>query len=82
MLLKEEMQRVSGMTLSEKLGQMFVTGFPAGEMDDSFRALVKEKKIGNVILFKDNLKSAEQIVALSRDMRALIHGETGEYYGR
>ena len=79
MLLKEEMQRVSGMTLSEKLGQMFVTGFPAGEMDDSFRALVKEKKIGNVILFKDNLKSAEQIVALSRDMRALIHGETGEY---
>lgn len=67
------------MTLSEKLGQMFVTGFPAEEMDESFRALVKDKKVGNVILFKDNLKNAEQIVGLSRDIRALIYGETGEY---
>lgn len=58
---------------------MFVTGFPAEEMDESFRALVKDKKVGNVILFKDNLKSAEQIVGLSRDIRALIYGETGEY---
>ena len=49
-LRKEEAQRISGMTLSEKLGQMFVTGFPAEEMDESFRALVKDKKVGNVIL--------------------------------
>ena len=76
---KEEARRISEMTLSEKLGQMFVTGFPAEEMDESFRALVKDKKVGNVILFKDNLKSAEQIVGLSRDIRALIYGETGEY---
>lgn len=34
---KEEAQRISEMTLSEKLGQMFVTGFPAEEMDESFR---------------------------------------------
>lgn len=61
---KEEARRISEMTLSEKLGQMFVTGFPAEEMDESFRALVKDKKVGNVILFKDNLKSAEQIVGL------------------
>lgn len=76
MQLKIE-ERVSQMTLSEKLGQMLVTGFPAGEMDDSFRALVKEKKVGNVILFKDNLKSAEQIVSLTKEIRALIHQETG-----
>ena len=76
---KEEARRISEMTLSEKLGQMFVTGFPAEEMDESFRALVKDKKVGNVILFKDNLKSAEQSVGLSRDIRALIYGETGEY---
>lgn len=45
---KEEARRISEMTLSEKLGQMFVTGFPAEEMDESFRALVKDKKVGNV----------------------------------
>lgn len=31
---KEEAQRISEMTLSEKLGQMFVTGLSGGEMDD------------------------------------------------
>ena len=49
------------MTLEEKLGQMFVTGFPEGEMDGSFIRLVKDYKVGNVILFKENLCDRKQI---------------------
>ena len=65
------------MTLEEKLGQMFVTGFPEGEMDDSFIRLVKEYKVGNVILFKENLSGREQIKGLCSDIQSLMEQETG-----
>ena len=68
---------VETMTLQEKLGQMFVTGFPADSVNDSFRRLVQEKKLGNVILFKENLTSREQLLSLSRELHGLIRQETG-----
>ncbi len=65
------------MTLEEKLGQMFVTGFPEGEMDGSFIRLVKDYKVGNVILFKENLCDRKQIKKLCSDIQNLMVDETG-----
>ena len=70
-------QMVKEMTLQQKLGQMFVTGFPAESINDSFIQLVKEQKLGNVILFKANLTDYAQTLQLSRDLHRLIRSQTG-----
>lgn len=36
-------QRINAMTLQEKLGQMFVTGFSKEKINDSFRLPLREK---------------------------------------
>ena len=70
-------QMVKEMTLQQKLGQMFVTGFPAESINNSFIQLVKEQKLGNVILFKANLTDYAQTLQLSRDLHRLIRSQTG-----
>lgn len=68
---------IEDMTLEEKIGQLLVTGFSEEQMDDSFINLVKQEKIGNVILFQENIKSRGQLRDLCRDMRERIVEETG-----
>ncbi|MGI5102070.1 glycoside hydrolase family 3 protein [Treponema vincentii] len=63
--------------LTEYIGQMFACGFPGTEMPEDFIALVKKYKVGNVILFKHNIKSLAQLKALCADIQALITAETG-----
>ena len=65
------------MTLEEKVGQMLVTGFPDGTMNDSFLQLVRDVKVGNVILFRENQLNRGQIEKLCADVTAYIQKETG-----
>lgn len=65
------------MTLQEKIGQRLMTGFPGTEMTEEFRQAVKNHKIGNVILFRENIVSRDQLKRLCRDIQALIRRETG-----
>ena len=65
------------MTITEKIGQRLVGGFPGTEMSEEFIHLVKEYKIGNVILFQHNVESSEQLLRLCRSIRELITRETG-----
>lgn len=65
------------MDLREQIGQRLVIGFPGEEMSPEFQRLVKEYKIGNVILFQRNLKSMEQVKALCGDIQELVRRETG-----
>lgn len=65
------------MTVTEKIGQRLVGGFPGTEMDGEFIRLVREYKIGNVILFQHNVESNEQLLRLCRSIRELITEETG-----
>lgn len=65
------------MDLREQIGQRLVIGFPGTELDPEFVRLVKEYKIGNVILFQRNLKSMEQVKALCADIQELVRRETG-----
>ena len=43
------------MDLREQIGQRLVTGFPGSELTEDFRRMVREYKISNVILFRENI---------------------------
>ncbi len=60
-----------------KVGQRFVAGFHGTTVPDDFVELVKKYKVGNVILFKRNVESAEQLKKLCDDLQELIMKETG-----
>lgn len=65
------------MTMKELLGQKLVFGFHGTRLTAEMKALIREYKIGNVILFLRNVESAEQLRALCREIQALIQEETG-----
>lgn len=65
------------MTLQEKIGQRLMTGFSGTEMTEEFRRAVKEHKIGNVILFKENIRDRAQLQQLCRNIQELVRHETG-----
>lgn len=65
------------MTLREKIGQRLMTGFPGTEMTEEFRQVVREYKIGNVILFQENVRDCAQLKQLCADIQAFVRQETG-----
>ncbi len=65
------------MDLREQIGQRLVIGFPGERMSPEFQRLVKEYKVGNVILFQRNLKSMEQVKELCSSIQELVRRETG-----
>ena len=65
------------MTLQEKIGQKLMAGFPGKEMSPEFIRLVKDYKVGNVILFQHNVENIEQLSRLCREIQALVAAETG-----
>ena len=68
---------MNNMTLKQMLGQKLIFGFHGTEMSEEFISLIKEYKIGNVILFLRNVASADQLRKLCADIRELITAETG-----
>ena len=44
------------MDLREQIGQRLVTGLPGTELTEDFRRMVREYKISNVILFRENIR--------------------------
>lgn len=65
------------MDLKHKVGQKIVAGLAGTQVDEEFRALVRESAVGNVILFRRNIESAPQLARLCGEIRALIEEETG-----
>ena len=63
--------------LKKMIGQHFVVGFPGTSLEEEFIQLVKEYKIGNVILFRRNVESREQLRCLCREIQNLVQKETG-----
>ena len=58
-------------------GQRMMAGFAGTEVTDALRALVKEYKVGNIILFRHNVVSIPQLRALCAELKALVLAETG-----
>ena len=65
------------LTLREKLGQMLMAGFPGTDVPPEFERLVREFKIGNVVLFSRNMESVPQVRRLCGDLQRLIRECTG-----
>lgn len=59
------------------LGQKLVFGFHGKTLPEEFKNLLREYKIGNVILFLRNVESAEQLRALCAEIQSLVLEETG-----
>lgn len=65
------------MTVRQMLGQKLVFGFHGTELSEEFKQLIREYKIGNVILFLRNVKSADQLRRLCSEIQSLILEVTG-----
>ncbi|PIR18026.1 MAG: beta-N-acetylhexosaminidase [Deltaproteobacteria bacterium CG11_big_fil_rev_8_21_14_0_20_49_13] len=57
------------MHIREKTGSLFVVGFDGVKMPDELEALIKERHIGGVIIFKRNVRSRSQIKELLSSIR-------------
>lgn len=65
------------MTLRQMLGQKLIFGFHGTELSEEIKALIREYKIGNVIVFLRNVESAVQLRRLCKEIQELIREETG-----
>ena len=65
------------MTVRQMLGQKLVFGFHGTELSEDIKALIREYKIGNVILFRRNIESGEQLRRLCEEIQSLIREVTG-----
>ncbi len=59
-----------------KLGQRFVVGFRGPSPSEEFLDIVKKMKIGNIILFKDNIESRGQLKKLTERLDSVIFEAT------
>ncbi|WP_271751695.1 glycoside hydrolase family 3 protein [Cohnella sp. JJ-181] len=64
-------------SLREKIGQLIVTGFPGTAVTADLEALVREWKIGNIILFAHNAENKAQLARLCGELQRLIEAGTG-----
>lgn len=65
------------MTIKQMLGQKLIFGFHGTELSQEFKDLIREYKIGGVILFLRNVESAAQLRHLCQEIQTLIRRETG-----
>lgn len=65
------------MTVRQMLGQKLVFGFHGTELSDAFKQLVREYRVGNVILFRRNVQSAQQLRRLCGEIQTFILEVTG-----
>lgn len=64
------------MDIKYAIGQRLMVGLNTTEIDDEFRSFVHKYKLGNVILFKRNIKTRAQLTKLCMDLNTLIMSET------
>ncbi|WP_217595285.1 glycoside hydrolase family 3 protein [Cohnella sp. GbtcB17] len=64
-------------SLREKIGQLIVTGFPGTSVTEELDTLVRDWKIGNIILFSHNAENKSQLASLCGDLQGIIRSETG-----
>ena len=65
------------MTDLERIGQRLVTGFPGTALTPELVQVVKEYKIGNIILFRRNIQDGSQLKKLCATLRKVVEEETG-----
>ncbi len=62
---------IDAMSLEEKVGQMFIVGFDGYEVDDNIISLIKNKKVGGIILFSKNINTVSGTKKLIESLNGL-----------
>jgi beta-N-acetylhexosaminidase len=62
--------QIAGMTLEEKVGQLFMITLYSSELGDTDRHLIETIHPGGVVLFPHNIRSPEQIARLTNDLQS------------
>ena len=62
-------EQFAKMTLDEKIGQMIIVGFKGYEINDNVKSMIQEYHAGGVILFRNNVKSAYQLLQLVNSIK-------------
>ena len=69
---------VSELTLDQKIGQMLLVGYPAGDAGiDALRRVVERRPMGNLILFSRNMGSPEYLYDRLAGLRSMISERSG-----
>jgi len=71
------MKAIEQMSLRDKIGQMFVTGFPSTEMTDELKEVIEQYKVGNIILFSHNIENKVQLGGLVTELQQWFMAHTG-----
>jgi len=70
--LKDEIARVlQEMTLEEKIGQMIIIGFEGPEIDNHVESMIREHRVGGLILFGRNIGDKNQLTGLTTGLQAI-----------
>lgn len=70
---------VDEMTVDELIGQVIMVGLPGDRLDDLYAEFIKEKKIGNYILFARNYKDTKQMKTFMKELYEHTLDVTGSY---
>ena len=65
---------VGNLSLTEKVGQMFMIVLDGTIADEKVIELIQTYKIGGVILYKENIESAEQLLRLINSLKCINMG--------
>jgi beta-N-acetylhexosaminidase len=65
----EIQNKIDSMSLDEKIGQLVVVGVDGFSMNDNINKLIKENKVGGVILFSKNVENSNQLVNLTNSIK-------------
>lgn len=71
------MRTIESMSLREKIGQMFVTGFPSTEITPELKEVIEHYKVGNIILFSHNIDNKYQLGGLVTELQQWYMTHTG-----
>lgn len=61
--------KVDAMSLDEKIGQLVIVGLDGYTMNDNINNLIKENKVGGVILFSKNAETSNGLVSLTNSLK-------------
>jgi len=70
-------QILGGLTLEQKIGQLFIIGFDGKVLDSKIEKLIKELHPGGVLLLGKNIENAEQLSFLIDSLQEIAKEDTG-----
>ncbi|VEU82803.1 beta-N-acetylhexosaminidase [Acholeplasma hippikon] len=68
---------LKNLSTKEKIGQLIMAGFHGTEVNDDVRMLIRDYKVGNIILFARNIVSPKQLFELNKELQKIAMEEIG-----